>query len=83
MRLDLNRSKPSTGRWFGMNARASAENQRLFTFTTTAPKAVRGWLSWCALVAGAVVGGASHPRRLLTFEIIIACTLVGGLYPRC
>ena len=38
-----------------MNARASAETERLFTFTITAPKVVRGYeslnsLGWCALV---------------------------------
>ena len=42
MRLELKRSTPS--RQFGMNARAraSAETESLFTFTTTAPKVVRG-----------------------------------------
>ena len=56
MRFELNRSTPS--RLFGMNAGASAETERVFTFTTTAPKVVRDCLDdesldsidWCALV---------------------------------
>ena len=59
MRLELNRATPSRScRLFEMNARACAETEHVFTFTTTSPKVVRDCvddesldsLDWCALV---------------------------------
>ena len=65
MRLEVNKSTPN--RYFGMNARAFAETERLFTFTITAPKVVHGWritwFTWLLRTGAAINQGASHPRR--------------------